>query len=50
MPRRFAEIAFTPSVRAVQTRYGSRAAYRRLETGDGAAETLSDREIAFIQS
>ena len=49
MPRRFAEIAFTPSVRAVQTRHGSRSAYRRLATDESTADTLGDREAGFIQ-
>ena len=49
MPRRFTEITFTPSVRAVQTRHGSRAAYRRLETDESTADTLGDREAGFIQ-
>jgi hypothetical protein len=49
MPRSFAEITFTPSVRAVQTRQGSRSAYRRLETDASPADTLGDREAKFIQ-
>lgn len=52
MPYRFAEIAFTPGVRAVQTAMGSRAAYaKREERADGdARDTLGENERAFIES
>lgn len=49
MPHRFAEIAFTPTVRDVQERLGSRRAYARME---GASEAtnhrLGDAEAGFI--
>lgn len=48
MSGKFAEIAFTPSVKAAQSRYGSREANRGFEkegTGHGA---LGEREIEFI--
>jgi len=48
MGHRFAEIAFTPKVKAWQERLGSRQGYLRLE---GAAEThgaLGPQEAAFI--
>ena len=37
MSRAFSDIAFTPAVRAVQTRMGSRAAYARLDHADDRA-------------
>jgi predicted pyridoxine 5'-phosphate oxidase superfamily flavin-nucleotide-binding protein len=50
--RRFFELAFTPAVQAEQVRYGSRAAYAAITavTGGGAADVLSQREIAFIEA
>ena len=42
------DIAFTPSVKAIQSRKGSRGAYARMETGDGWATTISDDLAAFI--
>jgi predicted pyridoxine 5'-phosphate oxidase superfamily flavin-nucleotide-binding protein len=48
MPHRFAEIAFTDSVKAAQTRYGTRAQNQRLEERAGPNAALSDREAAFI--
>lgn len=52
MSRRFAEITFTDSVKAAQTRYGSRETNsRRFElAGDDPRDTLSEPEIAFIQA
>lgn len=51
MPHRFAEIAFTPTVKRVQEELGSRAAYARMEA---APEVVNDRlaeaEAAFIAS
>jgi len=46
--QRFAEIAFTPTVRALQERDGSRAAYARLEGQGGASPALAARELAFL--
>ncbi|MBX6368180.1 MAG: pyridoxamine 5'-phosphate oxidase family protein [Rhodospirillales bacterium] len=48
MADRFAEIAFTPLVRAAQERHGSRAAYARLEGGPPNHDRLGEREAAFI--
>lgn len=42
------DIAFTPSVKAIQSRKGSRGAYARMETGDGWATTISDDLAIFI--
>jgi len=48
MSRRFAEISFTPSVRAVQTRYGLRKAYAGLEDHDQTPDKIGPVETAFI--
>jgi len=48
MSRRFAEISFTPSVRAAQTRYGSRKAYAGLEDHDQTPDKIGPVETAFI--
>ena len=48
MARAFARIAFTPKVRAAQTRMGSRDAYRQLETGADEVVALGPLEIEFI--
>lgn len=49
MPHRFAEIAFTPTVKKVQEQFGSRMSYARME---GVPETmnhhLSEAEAGFI--
>ena len=46
----FTKIAFTPAVKAAQSRYGSRANYVQLEcAGDSGAE-LGVQEIEFIQT
>jgi predicted pyridoxine 5'-phosphate oxidase superfamily flavin-nucleotide-binding protein len=50
MGHRFAEIAFTPSVRAQQSARGSRASYARLEQGDASNDRLGPRERAFIET
>jgi predicted pyridoxine 5'-phosphate oxidase superfamily flavin-nucleotide-binding protein len=47
MPNPFAEIAFTPSVKAAQERYGTRTANQRLESLDRLDE-LTANEAAFI--
>ncbi len=49
MPRKFSEITFTPSVKAVQERYGSRQFNEKLEQVDEPPVHLSARETAFIQ-
>ena len=50
MSRAFAEIAFTPAVRAAQARHGSAAAYARfVDPGSArAGERLGAKEQAFI--
>lgn len=49
MGHRFAELAFTPAVKAAQERLGSRAAYRRLEEGEGPHhDRLGPAEAAFL--
>lgn len=48
MGHRFAELAFTPKVRAVQEAQGSRSHYARMEQGDAHNDALSDREAEFI--
>ena len=45
---RYAELAFTESVRAEQARLGSRAAYERQESGDTKNDRLGPDEAAFI--
>jgi len=48
MAHRFAEIAFTDGVKAVQARYGTRAQNQRLEERAGPNAALREREAAFI--
>jgi len=48
MASAFARIAFTPNVRAAQTRMGSRDGYRQLETGEDELAALGPMEIEFI--
>lgn len=48
MGHRFAELAFTPKVRAVQEAQGSRASYARMEQGEVSNDTLTLRESEFI--
>ena len=50
MSRAFAEIAFTPTVRALQTRMGSRSSYAELESGALQPDVLTAREVDFIQA
>lgn len=45
----FTKIAFTPSVKAVQSRHGSRAAYARLECGEDAGHEFTQQEVEYIQ-
>lgn len=45
-----ASVAFTPAVKAVQTRRGSRAAYARMEEAGGWPTTIDDGLRAFIAS
>ena len=48
MGHRFAEIAFTESVKAEQARQGSRTDYARLEGGAPVRHRLGAREAAFV--
>src|SRR5829696_3649440 len=48
MGHKFAEIAFTPTVKQAQERNGSRRSYARLEEGDARNDRLTAREAAFI--
>ncbi|MEQ1564166.1 MAG: pyridoxamine 5'-phosphate oxidase family protein [Myxococcota bacterium] len=48
MGHRFAEIAFTPQVRAAQTLEGSRGAYERHESGPMTHDRLGPDEVAFL--
>jgi predicted pyridoxine 5'-phosphate oxidase superfamily flavin-nucleotide-binding protein len=48
MPHAFAEIAFTPQVRAEQERRGSRHGYARFEGGEPHHDRLGPDEAAFI--
>lgn len=49
MAQAFAEIAFTPAVKAAQDRLGSRDAYAKLEAPDAPRrDRLSETEAAFI--
>lgn len=48
MGHRFAEIAFTPNVKAMQEQNGSRASYARFEGGEPRNHRLSPREAGFI--
>ena len=50
MPMKFAEIMFTPSVRAAQTRYGSRAINERFELAEEPGDTLGPVEAAFVEA
>ncbi len=46
--RGFSKIAFTPAVKAVQARMGSRSAYAPLERGEASADALGEDEAAFL--
>ncbi len=48
MGHKFAEIAFTDSVRAVQQEMGSRKAYANFDLGDDYNNQLGQREAEFI--
>lgn len=50
MSRAFSDIAFTPSVRAMQTRMGSRSAYAPMDHSDERDDTLGAAEAAFIEA
>ena len=48
MAHRFAELAFTDRVKAIQAEQGSRASYARLEPGEADHDRLGPAEAAFI--
>jgi predicted pyridoxine 5'-phosphate oxidase superfamily flavin-nucleotide-binding protein len=48
MTRAVSDIAFTPAVKAVQVRYGSRDAYARMEQERGWEQTITPELHAFI--
>lgn len=50
MPRAFAAISFTDSVKAAQTRYRSRAGNQGFEHAEHPHSELTEREAAFIQA
>jgi predicted pyridoxine 5'-phosphate oxidase superfamily flavin-nucleotide-binding protein len=50
MSRAFSDITFTPSVKAAQEFYGSRAGNRHFELADDARSELTQTEIQFIQA
>jgi hypothetical protein len=49
MGRAFAEITFTPSVKAAQSRYGSRDSNRGFEVATERQDELTEAEVQFIQ-
>ncbi|MEP7042001.1 MAG: pyridoxamine 5'-phosphate oxidase family protein [Dokdonella sp.] len=49
MSRAFADLAFTPAVKAAQTRYGSRALNQRIESAHDRHDTLGVAEREFIE-
>jgi uncharacterized protein len=48
MARAFSEIAFTDSVRSMQSRYGSRKAYAKFDFAEERRDRLSEYEIEFL--
>jgi len=48
MARNFGSLVFTPLVKALQEKYGSRRQYARMETGNGTPDRLGPEEVAFI--
>ena len=49
MGRAYSDIAFTPAVRAMQTRMGTRAAYAALDRTNDRRDALTADEVEFIQ-
>lgn len=49
MARNFGALVFTPLVKALQEKYGSRRQYARMETGVPAQDRLGPDEIEFIR-
>ncbi len=48
MGHKFAELAFTPNVKAVQEQNGSRRSYAQMEAGEDHHDVLGPNEAAFI--
>src|SRR5215831_8735502 len=48
MAHNFGSLVFTPLVKALQEKYGSRRQYARMEAGDPAPDRLRPGEIEFI--
>ncbi|WP_017326073.1 pyridoxamine 5'-phosphate oxidase family protein [Synechococcus sp. PCC 7336] len=48
MPRKFADIAFTPAVKATQTRLGSRETYERFVANGPANDDINEKASQFI--
>ena len=48
MSHQFADIAFTPNVKLMQERHGSRAQYARLQAHGGPNDALGPKESAFL--
>src|SRR6266567_6898298 len=48
MAHNFASLVFTPAVKALQERYGSRRQYARMEQSGATPDRLGPEEIAFI--
>ncbi|MBY0236488.1 MAG: pyridoxamine 5'-phosphate oxidase family protein [Burkholderiaceae bacterium] len=48
MSRAYSDLAFTPAVRAMQTRMGSRSSYARLDQTEDRRDELTEREAEFI--
>lgn len=46
----FAEIAFTPGVRELQTKAGSRDRYSAMDESTNRRDKLTEREVTFIES
>jgi predicted pyridoxine 5'-phosphate oxidase superfamily flavin-nucleotide-binding protein len=50
MGHKFAELAFTDTVKQLQEADGSRKSYTRMEAGEDSNNVLTDREEAFIDA
>jgi hypothetical protein len=50
MSRAYSDIAFTPTVRAMQTRMGSRSKYAPLDFADERRDALTNEEAEFIEA
>jgi ferredoxin-NADP reductase/predicted pyridoxine 5'-phosphate oxidase superfamily flavin-nucleotide-binding protein len=50
MSRAYSDLAFTPAVRAMQTRMDSRSAYAPLDHTDDRRDALTEREAGFIHA